>query len=181
MGVPTSITQWRDFLQSISGGSQIDFESALTEIHAAWHRNRSFKGWQIGFLCFHHEMVGAHNTCIENNGGTTPPAWRGKNDPPGLPEIAQVAPGMIQGCPSQTTPDSILQNTDPVQFSNNLEHWHDCVHMNPAYPADFMDPRMNVYMYMFWCWHRLIDDYFIAWCDKNISYDDILSKYADTV
>jgi hypothetical protein len=174
MSKPAVITEWRNFLQSISTGSQIEFESAVADPHAAWHRSRTFKGMPIGFFCFHHDYMAAHDAVIETNGGTAPPAWVGKNDPPGAPDIVPYPD-------TPPYPDTIIQNTDPVQFSTGLEEWHDRVHMNPKYPPDFMDPRMNVYMPLFYCWHRLIDDYFMSWCAKNISYDEILAKYADVV
>jgi hypothetical protein len=164
------VTQFRNYLEGISKGTVEDFEEGFADIHAYWHMTRKFQDLPIGFLTLHSIVVDYHDTVCRRNGKQVPPPWKGKNDPPGVPY--EISPPYQQ---------SIGKFTNPEVYSIKLENWHNSVHRNTQYPPDFIDPQKNIKMYLFWCWHRTINNLFLQWCDINIPYNEILSNHAEIV
>jgi len=180
MAIELVITELRNYLQSISRGSIINFESAFASKHMKWHvaENRSgigtFNDHPIGFLSFHHEVVSARNRLCEKLGATPNPIWRGENNPPGTPAGPYPAyPGTwIKRRFGNEPPLSAL--SDPHIFSQYFETWHNEVHSNEMYPEQFGDPQTNVHMPLFWSWHALIEETFLTWlASKGFTYDGI--------
>jgi len=153
LGIEHVVTILRNELQMLSDGTTKEFLDEFAPIHVEWHASRDFDGDPIGFLSFHHEVVEAYVALLRKHHEPVQKAMR-KPKPPYRKHIDTL--------------------TDPESFSNALEDWHNSVHMNPIYPPDFMDPAKNVYMNLFWKFHTLIDDKFMAWIKKNhIKYEDV--------
>jgi hypothetical protein len=159
MAIEPVLANLRQELQTISEGSTRQFEEEFAPVHVEWHSSDNnlgrgtFQGDFIGFISFHHEVVLAHQ------------AMRTKNGEPVEDEMRRPRPPYR---------DSIDTITDPENFSNALEGWHNRVHMNPIYPEDFMDPAVNIFLPLFWQFHTFIDNKFMAWLNNNnIQYDDV--------
>jgi hypothetical protein len=170
------IVELRAYLRTISTSSIIHFESGFENTHMIWHRNRVFRNKSIGFLSFHHEVVNARNALIRKNGGTPNRPWKGRNNPPGVPAGPNPRyPGTwIRTRLGVRNPPSLNSITNPQQFSNYLEMWHNEVHSNPEYPPQFGNSVVNVHMYLFWCWHALVEEIFLNWVrSHNLTYDGL--------
>ncbi len=153
MVIESVLTNLRQELQIISGGTTQQFLDEFSPIHVEWHNSRTFDGDDIGFLSFHHEVILAHRDILTKNGE------------PVQGEMRRPRP------PYRASIDAM---TDPESFSNAIEDWHNSVHMNPIYPDDFMDPAVNIYLDIFWQFHTLIDNKFMSWLGTNgVNYDDV--------
>jgi hypothetical protein len=159
MTIEQVVKDLRQWLQSVSGSTTDRFLHAFEEIHFEWHFAESnigrgtFQGSPIGFLSFHHEVVLVHNDLLRRNREPIPTAM--SNPRPQYDPRIDAQP-------------------DPESFSLWIENWHGRVHTNPIYPPEFGDPRQNIYMFMFWQFHQLVEDKFMDWLqNNNISYDDV--------
>jgi hypothetical protein len=146
MTVEKVIRDLRDELQTVSESDTRQFLDDFAPIHVEWHTSRRFDGMDIGFLSFHHEVIIAHTAILKKNG-------------------EKVQKAMTRPRPAYRK--HIDTVTDPEHFSNDLEDWHNSVHMNHIYPMDFMNPAKNIYMDLFWRFHTLIDNKFTAWIKRN--------------
>jgi len=159
MAIEPVVNDLRQWLQLTSTSTTNLFLQAFEEVHYDWHWDASntgrgtFQGSPIGFLSFHHEVVQVHNQLVRRNGEPLPTAWTNPRPPY----------------------DTRIDNQrDPESFSLWIENWHNRVHTNPIYPTQFLDPRQNIYMFLFWRLHQLVEDKFMAWLRNNsISYDDV--------
>lgn len=155
MAIEPVVRDLRLKLQSISGTTKTNFLSQFAKIHTAWHMAEMntgtgvFNGSPIGFLSFHHEVVTVY-----------------------VPKFASgLTPGPMAN-PSPPYRTTIDQNTDPVMFSHALEGWHNLVHRNKKYGANFGDPNKNIKMKIFWEFHQFIDTKFQNWLSQNgLNYD----------
>jgi hypothetical protein len=177
MAIEQVILDLRDFLQGISNDSIIHFESGFANRHMTWHLTRKFENNPIGFLSFHHEVVQARNSLVKKLGANPSLPWRGKNDPiPGLPDGPNPKyPGTwITKIFKDPNPPPLNSIKEPSQFSAYFEEYHNEVHSNHNYPAQFGNPQVNVYMELFWCWHALVEEIFFDWLNNNdLKYDEI--------
>jgi hypothetical protein len=66
LAIEAVVTNLRQELQSISGGTKKRFLGKFATIHSRWHMDEmmtgtgTFKGSPIGFLSFHHEVLGVY-------------------------------------------------------------------------------------------------------------------------
>jgi hypothetical protein len=86
----------------------------------------------IGFLSFHHEVLGVYQ--------------------------ARYLPTLAPGAMAHPVPayrPAIDNSPDVLTFSQALEDWHSSVHRNSKkYTVDFADPTKNIYMPRFWQFHK---------------------------
>jgi hypothetical protein len=166
MAIEPILTNFRQELQTISGGSTRQFEEAFAPIHGEWHDSNddpnvgrgTFQGDFIGFLSFHHEVVLAHQAMRTKNGETVEGEITTTNPPYG-----EFDDG---------TSIDIDALTDPQSFSDTIQNWHNGVHHHGT--MEFMDPRRNIFMPLFWQFHTFIENKFMAWLNNNnIVYDDV--------
>lgn len=155
MAIEPVITNFRQKLQTISSGTKTNFLKKFANIHNKWHMDEmmngigTFNGAPIGFLSFHHEVVTVYIPKYD----------------PNITPMANPSPPYKQ---------SIDNITNPVMFSQSLEGWHNLVHRNPIYGANFGKPKKNIYMKIFWQFHKFIDNKFQSWLAKNnLNYDAI--------
>jgi hypothetical protein len=176
MATERVIVELRAYLSTISNASVMHFDSGFEAVHMTWHKFRRYKDKPIGFVSLHHEVVNSRNALLRKNGVALPPPWRGKNNPPGVPAGPNPRyPGTwIKQNFRDTNPSPLNSITNPQKFSNYLETWHNEVHSRPEYPTQFGNPQVNVHMYMFWCWHALIEELFLNWMrSQKLTYDSL--------
>lgn len=153
MAIEPVITNLRQELRLISGGTTQQFLDQLAPLHVEWHNSRDFNGDPVGFLSFHHEVLTVYTDLLRRNGE------------PVQQEMRRPRPAYRRFI------DTI---TAPADFSTAIEDWHNSVHMNPIYPDDFMDPARNIYLDLFWQFHTLIENKFMKWLtDNSTAYDDL--------
>jgi hypothetical protein len=151
------ITDLRATLAAASAGTKKQFLVSFAPIHKKWHMSEmmgphgTFKGAAIGFLSFHHEVISVYRT-----------KYAPSLAPGAMLHAAPPYPALVDGI------------TDPSQFSIAIEGWHNGVHRNKKYGANFADPVKNIYMARFWELHEFIDEKFTAFIKKNgLSYDGL--------
>ena len=116
--------------------------------------------------------MSVRNEVVVRNHGDPPQPWRGLNDPPGMPS------GPNPPYPGHRRLPPLDSITDPATFSISIEEWHNDVHNNTGqYGRAFADASKNIFMPLFWCWHALIESYFLDWLSRNnLDYENDIDK-----
>ncbi len=138
-----SHAQFDGMMQSLAStfaGDVDGFLSALSPIHVRWHARRGVviggALQPVGFLTFHHSVVQAYKRELRSVSSRLPAPWGPGYNP------------AIDGA------------TDPVDFSDRIERWHNGVHNSDM---TLMNPATNIWRPRFWALHNFIDKKFTAW------------------
>ena len=130
------------------------FLTAFTDWHVWWHRDHG--EWNglplIGFLSFHHDVIKALKKSFQRAGWTFPARWT----------------TMQPNYENWRTVDGQPLNSinDPLKFSQEVENWHNFVHMNPLYP-ELPNATTNIWTFRFWALHHRIDEEFKACLQRS--------------
>ncbi len=125
-----------------NAGNAWGFLQAFAPVHAQWHLERSQGQQSTGFLTFHKIAIDA---LLQAAGGTV-----------------QLQPSSILPYPPEVA--ALGQQTgelDAFAFSQEIEGWHNGVHMTVGNQIpQFMQPRINIFLQLFWDFHAFIDQQF---------------------
>jgi len=142
-------------LASQFNGNPGGFLNAFSPIHVIWHARRGVivggKLRPVGFLTFHHSVIQAYTIVLKSKGKTLPKKWGPNYD------------------------KAIDSDPDPVQFSSEIEDWHNGVHNSDM---SLMNPATNIKKPRFWALHNFIDQKFMSW---QSSHRKLTSKEHSTV
>jgi len=154
MSIEPVVAKLREEIEANSR-TKTKFFKWLERVHRDWHHCEfpfgigPFGGMSIGFLSLHHELLQAY--------------------------VARFDPKLKPGPMAKTDPaypEKIDAYTDVVQFSRELEAWHNRVHRSMG--GKFLDPRKNIYMRKFWQFQKFIDEKFLNWLEANKqNYEDL--------